>query len=115
LPLILDVAAGLLVATTVAPDFNVIVTGALAAKPVPSRVRVDPAAAFDGIPVMAAAADATPTLASAPPADPMVARGAANSIGRLLRSSAAVSVNAAKLLRSEFKVPSSSEIMIRFR
>jgi hypothetical protein len=41
-------------------------------------------------------------------AEAVVARGAAMSIGRVLSKSAPVNANAAKLLRSEFKVPSSS-------
>jgi len=98
-----------------APVPSVVVTGAVnvpaerkivlivspAAKPVPFTVTRVPLGPETGLSVNGA-----PGANRLGAAD---ARGAANSIGRLLMSSAAVSVNAAKLLRSEFKVPSSSE------
>jgi len=59
--------------------------------------------------VAGGAAAAMPALASAPAAGMTAASGAAASIGRLLSSSAAVAAYAVKLLRSEYKVPSSSE------
>jgi hypothetical protein len=89
---------------------STMVTTSSAAKPEPVTVTGAPALPLVGVTVITGvAASATPALVSAPATDPVVARGAANGIGRLLRSSAAVSMNAAKVLRSECSVPSSSE------
>jgi len=56
-----------------------------------------------------AAAAALPRLARDAAAGTAAASGPATNVGRLLISSAAVTANAVKLLRSEYKVPSSSE------
>jgi len=101
-----------------------VITGAARAKPVPLTVVVEPARPDPGVGVITAvaasglgAAGALCTIclaacAAGAAAEAVLARGAATSIGTVLSKSAAVNANAAKLLRSEFKVPSSSEIEI---
>jgi hypothetical protein len=88
-------------AVNVPPERKIVVIDSAGEKPVPYTVTRVPLGPETGLSVNGA-----PVATRLGAAD---ARGAANSMGRLLMSSAAVSVNAAKLLRSEFKVPSSSE------
>jgi len=83
------------------PEKIVVVIVSPGLKPVPVTTTALPLGPLDGVIVKGA-----PEAVASGAAD---VSGAANSAGRLPRSSAAVSVNAAKLLRSEFKVPSSSE------
>jgi len=97
--LVEKVPVGVAVAVIVrdAPDtgVKVVVTTELPVKPVPVTVTVEPVGPLPGVTNTVPAACAT--------------GAATSSVGRLLSSSAAVTANAAKLLRSEFKVPSSSE------
>jgi hypothetical protein len=98
------------VVVTDPPLDNVSVTTVLATKPVPVIVSVVLTGTLATVAVIvgvAASAKAVPELATDDAAGIKVASGAANTVVRLLRSSAAVATYATKLLRSEFKVPSS--------
>jgi hypothetical protein len=102
--------AALVVVVTTGPLDKVSVTTVLAAKPVPVIVSVEPAVTLGSVAVIvgvAASASAVPELVTADAAGITDASGAANTAVRLLNSSAAVAIYATKLLRSEFKVPSS--------
>jgi hypothetical protein len=92
------VASAVTVGTVVEPPpaRNIVVIVSKGAKPTPCRVTTVPFGPLDGMSTSGAAGAAN-WLA----ADAVVARGAANEVGRLLRSSAAVSRHALMLLRSE--------------
>jgi hypothetical protein len=98
----------IIVARVVAPCWTVVVTVSPGVKPVPMAVTTVPFAPAGGVTVKVGPSTwgFTPAGLAACAGE---ARGATISAGRLLNKRAAVTANAAKLLRSEFKVPSSSE------